>query len=97
MLTKFVLTSGTGAPPLFFPFFCVCVCGFFFATIQMTLLNVFWGISHLKSQQLLAGLDVPLYLASHRLDDFNTVPVEDVEHVSDTKTCPNKEHTAESK
>jgi len=42
---------------------------------------------YLQGQQLLAGLDVSLDLARHRLDHLDAVLVEHVEHVADAQTC----------
>ena len=50
-----------------------------------------WPPSYLQPQQLLAGLDVPLDLAGHRLDHLDAVFVEHVEHVPDAQTCRNQE------
>lgn len=43
--------------------------------------------THLQSQQLLAGFNVSLDLASHRLNDFDAVLIEHIEHVPDAKAC----------
>lgn len=42
--------------------------------------------THLQSQKLLTGLNVSLYLTCHRLNDFNTVFIEHIEHVTNAKT-----------
>lgn len=42
--------------------------------------------THLQSQQLLTGFNVSLDLTCHRLNDFNTVLVENIEHVADAET-----------
>ena len=48
--------------------------------------SLFSPTTHLQSQKLLTGFNVPLYLARHRLNDFNTVFIEHIEHVSDAET-----------
>lgn len=50
--------------------------------------------THLQSQQLLAGFNVPLDLTRHRLNDFNTVLVEHIEHVPDAQTWERKAKTS---
>lgn len=50
--------------------------------------------THLQSQQLLAGFNVPLDLTRHRLNDFNTVLVEHIEHVPDAQTWGRKAKTS---
>lgn len=50
--------------------------------------------THLQSQQLLAGFNVPLDLTRHRLNDFNTVLVEHVEHVPDAQAWGRKAKTS---
>lgn len=47
----------------------------------------FQPFTHLQSQQLLAGFNVSLDLASHRLNDFNAVLIEHIEHVPDAQAC----------
>lgn len=43
--------------------------------------------TYLQSQQLLAGFNVSLYLACHRLNDFNAIFIKHIEHVPNTQSC----------
>lgn len=42
--------------------------------------------THLQSQQLLAGFNVPLYFTCHGLNNFNPIFIEHIEHVANAKT-----------
>ncbi len=53
----------------------------------------FCSTTYLQSQQLLTGFNVSLYFTCHRLNDFNAVFIEHIEHVADAQTWREKQKT----
>lgn len=49
--------------------------------------HLFYWTAHLQAKKLLAGFDVSLNLTGHWLDDFNTVLIKHIEHVSNPQIC----------
>lgn len=57
-----------------------------YAAHLQVLENVFYRTAYLQAKKLLAGLDVPLNLTGHWLDNFNTILIKHIEHVSNPQT-----------